>query len=37
MKNKYGVQFTTTSIVDKVDKLFGKGSGTDCAVKITLA
>lgn len=36
VKKKYGIQFKAISLFGKVAKLFGKGSGTDCAVKITL-
>lgn len=36
VKKKYGIQYTGITLLGKVAKLFGKGSGTDCAVKITL-
>ena len=35
VKKKYGAQFTVMAIVGKAAKLIGKGSGTDCAVRIT--
>lgn len=36
VKKKYGIQYTGITLVGKLAKLVGKGSGTDCAVKITL-
>lgn len=36
VKKKYGLQFAGITLFGKVAKLFGKGSGIDCAVKITL-
>lgn len=36
LKKKYGIQYFFISTVGKISKLIGKGSGTDCAVKITL-
>ncbi len=36
LKKKYKLQYTAITLVGKVAKLFGRGSGTDCAVKITL-
>lgn len=36
LKKKYGIQYFFISTVGKIAKLIGKGSGTDCAVKITL-
>jgi PPOX class probable F420-dependent enzyme len=36
VKSKYGIQFATMALVGKASKLIGKGSGTDCAVIVTL-
>ncbi|MFK7917024.1 MAG: PPOX class F420-dependent oxidoreductase [Ilumatobacter sp.] len=36
LKKKYGIQYIAITFVGKVAKLFKKGTGTDCAVKITL-
>lgn len=36
VRKKYGLQFAGITLFGKVAKLFGKGSGVDCAVKITL-
>ncbi len=36
VKQKYGIQYTGISLVGKMAKLIGKGSGTDTAVIITL-
>ncbi len=36
IKDKYGIQFTLTSLVGVGAKLLGRGSGTDAAVVITL-
>lgn len=36
VKKKYGIQYTGITMVGKIAKLIGKGSGTDTAVVITL-
>ncbi len=36
VKKKYGLQFAGITLFGKIAKLFGKGSGVDCAIKITL-
>lgn len=36
IKSKYGFAFTVITMIGKVAKLIGKGSGTDTAIKITL-
>lgn len=36
VKKKYGIQYTGITIVGRMAKLIGKGSGTDTAVVITL-
>lgn len=36
VKKKYGIQYVGITLFGKIAKLVGKGSGTDCAVKITL-
>lgn len=36
IKSKYGMQFAMINIVGNLAKLFGRGSGTDCAVVMTL-
>ena len=36
IRSKYGIQFHAINLVGKFMKLIGKGSGTDCAVVITL-
>lgn len=36
VKKKYGLQYTGITLVGKVAKLIGKGSGTDTAVVVTL-
>ncbi len=35
VKKKYKLQFTLITIIGRAAKLIGKGSGADCAVKIT--
>ena len=36
IKKKYGFAFTMITMIGKMAKLIGKGSGTDTAIKITL-
>ena len=36
VKQKYGMQYRMIAVWGKLASLVGKGSGTDCAVKITL-
>lgn len=36
VKKKYGVQYTMITMVGKMAKMIGKGSGTDTAVIVTL-
>lgn len=36
VKKKYGIQYTMITLVGKMAKLVGRGSGTDTAVVITL-
>lgn len=36
VKAKYGVQFTLISFIGSLAKLFGRGSGIDCAVVVNL-
>ncbi|MEP1123277.1 MAG: PPOX class F420-dependent oxidoreductase [Ilumatobacter sp.] len=36
VKKKYGIQYRLITLWGKLAKVVGKGSGTDCAVKITV-